>query len=66
MALWLFNTLHSFFYKKSEKNVANFTEIDCFENGLPIFKSVMLYILTAINENKKSGSTQGYGYVIEN
>ena len=66
MALWLLNTLHSFFSKKCEKNVANFTEIDCFDNGPPIFKTVMLHILTAINENKKSGSTQGYGYVIEN
>ena len=46
--------------------MANFTEIDCFDNGLPIIITVMLYILTAINENKKSGSTQGYGYVIEN
>ena len=60
MALWLLNILHPLFSAKCVKNVANFTEIDCLDNGLAIFKTSMLYILTAIIGKKKSNSTQGY------
>ena len=60
MALWLLYMLISFFSAKCAKNVANFTEIDCRENGFAVFKTLMLYILTSIIGKKKSNSTQGY------
>ena len=65
MALWLLNILIALFCTKCVENVANFTEIDCRDNGLVIFKIVMLCIVTAVIGKKKSNSTEGYGYVID-
>ena len=65
MALGLLNMLHLFISAKCVENVANFAEIDCRDNGLAIFKTSILNILTAINRKKKSNSTQGYSYVID-
>ena len=62
---WLLNILIALFSTKCVENVANFTEIDCRDNGLVIFKIVMLCIVTAVIGKKKSNSTEGYGYVID-